>query len=264
MVPNGYDHNVIIRWGDEVVPGAADFDPAEQTGASQSKQFGYNNDFVAVLPLRQGARNPPEYAGRAVAEQQRAAYPDLQPLVLAIPVAEALARAQRIAAANGWHVVAADPFPDAGLQQLGVRYAPIPEVIATADVLSLNCPLTAATHHLIDAAAISTMKRGAMLVNTGRGALVDTAAVVEGLKTGQIGSLAIDVYEEEGSLFFEDRSDQIITDDVFARLLVFPNVLVTAHQAFFTHEALAAIAATTLANLDDVEAGRPCPNEVRA
>lgn len=167
-----------------------------------------------------------------------------------------------------WHlrcdVLAADPYPDAGLQQLGVRYASIPDVIATADVLSLNCPLTPETHHLINAAAIATMKPGVMLVNTGRGALIDTVAVVDGLKSEQIGSLALDVYEEEGSLFFEDRSDQIIADDVFARLLVFPNVLVTAHQAFFTHEALAAIAATTLANLDDVEAGRPCPNEVRA
>jgi D-lactate dehydrogenase len=162
------------------------------------------------------------------------------------------------------HVVAADPYPDAGLEQLGVRYAPIPEVLATADVLSLNCPLTAETYHMIDADAIATMKRGVMLVNTGRGALIDTAAVVDGLKSGQIGSLALDVYEEEGSLFFEDRSNQILADDVFARLLVFPNVLVTAHQAFFTSEALAAIAATTLANLDDVEAGRASPNEVRA
>jgi D-lactate dehydrogenase len=167
-----------------------------------------------------------------------------------------------------WHlrcdVVAADPSPDTGLQQLGVRYASIPEVIAAADVLSLNCPLTSETHHMIDTAAIATMKRGAMLVNTGRGALIDTVAVVDGLKSGQIGSLALDVYEEEGPLFFEDRSDQIIADDVFARLLVFPNVLVTAHQAFFTREALAAIATTTLANIDDVEAGRPCPNTVRA
>jgi D-lactate dehydrogenase len=167
-----------------------------------------------------------------------------------------------------WHlrcnVVAADPYPDAGLEQLGVRYAAIAEVVASADVLSLNCPLTAETHHLIDADAIATMKRGAMLVNTGRGALIDTAAVVDGLKSGQIGSLALDVYEEEGSLFFEDRSNQILADDVFARLLVFPNVLVTAHQAFFTREALGAIAATTLANLDDVEAGRACPNEIRA
>jgi D-lactate dehydrogenase len=99
-----------------------------------------------------------------------------------------------------------------------------------------------------------------MLVNTGRGALVDTPAVIDGLKSGQIGSLALDVYEEEGSLFFEDRSAEIISDDVFARLLTFPNVLITAHQAFLTTEALEAIATTTLTNLDDLAAGHPSPN----
>jgi D-lactate dehydrogenase len=103
-----------------------------------------------------------------------------------------------------------------------------------------------------------------MLVNTGRGALIETSAVIDGLKSGQIGSLALDVYEEEQALFFEDRSDEIIADDVFARLLIFPNVLVTAHQAFFTREALAAIAEITLANVSDLEADRPCPNEVVA
>lgn len=162
------------------------------------------------------------------------------------------------------HVVAADPFPDERLVELGVRYLPRDEVIAAADVLTLNCPLTDDTRHLIDAAAIATMKPGAMLVNTGRGALVDTAAVIEGLKSGRIGSLALDVYEEEGPLFFEDRSSQIIADDLFARLLIFPNVLITAHQAFLTNEALAAIAETTLHNVDDFAAGRDCPNEVRA
>jgi D-lactate dehydrogenase len=108
------------------------------------------------------------------------------------------------------------------------------------------------------------MKHGVMLVNTGRGALVDAAAAIEGLKTGQIGSLALDVYEEEGDLFFENRSDQVLTDDVFARLLTFPNVLITAHQGFLTQEALDAIAVTTLANLDDFESNRPCPNDVIA
>ena len=107
------------------------------------------------------------------------------------------------------------------------------------------------------------MKPGVMIVNTGRGALIDTTAVIDGLKSGHIGSLALDVYEEEGALFFEDRSDEVIVDDVFARLLVFPNVLITAHQAFLTREALAAIAETTLGNLDDLAAGRPCPHEVR-
>jgi len=103
-----------------------------------------------------------------------------------------------------------------------------------------------------------------MLVNTGRGALIDTVAVIDGLKRGQIGSLALDVYEEEGELFFEDRSGEVIDDDVFSRLLTFPNVLITAHQAFLTREALGAIADTTLANLDDLAAGRPCPNVVNA
>ena len=103
-----------------------------------------------------------------------------------------------------------------------------------------------------------------MLVNTGRGALIDTAAVIDGLKSGRIGSLALDVYEEEARLFFEDRSDEIIDDDVFARLLTFPNVLITAHQAFLTNEALAAIAATTLDNVEAVIAGRPCANIVSA
>ena len=106
------------------------------------------------------------------------------------------------------------------------------------------------------------MKQGVLLVNTGRGALVDTAAVIEGLKSGRIGSLALDVYEEEGPLFFEDRSAELLRDDVFARLLTFPNVLLTAHQGFFTEPALPAIAETTIANLDDIAAGRPCPNSI--
>ena len=101
-----------------------------------------------------------------------------------------------------------------------------------------------------------------MIVNTGRGALIDTAAVIDGLKSGRIRSLGLDVYEEEGPLFFEDRSTEVITDDVFARLMTFPNVLLTAHQGFFTAPALQAIAETTLSNLDDLEAGRPCPNRV--
>ncbi len=108
------------------------------------------------------------------------------------------------------------------------------------------------------------MKPGVMLVNTGRGALIDTLAVIEGLKSGRIGSLALDVYEEEAELFFEDRSAEVLRDDVFARLLTFPNVLITAHQAFLTNEALAAIAETTIANLDDLASGRRCPNQLVA
>jgi D-lactate dehydrogenase len=161
------------------------------------------------------------------------------------------------------HVICHDPVVDRALVELGARYVDLDEIWTSSDIVSLNCPLTPETHHLVTAATVERMKPGVMLVNTGRGALIDTPAVVEGLKSGRVGSLALDVYEEEADLFFEDRSSEVLTDDVFARLQTFPNVLVTAHQGFLTHEALAAIAATTLANLDDLAAGGPCPNEVR-
>jgi D-lactate dehydrogenase len=165
-----------------------------------------------------------------------------------------------------WHlrceVLAHDPFRDPHLVELGVRYVDLEELLAQSQIVSLNCPLTEETRHLVSDSSIARMRRGVMLVNTGRGALVDTAAVVDGLKSGQIGSLALDVYEEEAELFFEDRSGEILDDDLFARLLTFPNVLITAHQAFLTHEALAAIAETTLANVASVVAGATCPNEV--
>ncbi len=173
------------------------------------------------------------------------------------------AHVARLLAAFGCTVLARDPFPDPGLEAAGIGYVELPELYARADVIALTCPLTSETFHLVDDAAIEVMRRGVMLVNTGRGALIDTTAVIAGLKSGQIGSLALDVYEEEGSLFFEDRSQQVLTDDVFARLLTFPNVLITAHQGFFTTGALAAIAETTLANLDDLAAGRVCANEVK-
>jgi D-lactate dehydrogenase len=163
-----------------------------------------------------------------------------------------------------WHfrcnVVYADPFENPGLEQLGVRRVPLDELWASSDVISLSCPLTSDTRHLVTDAAIGLMKPGVMLVNTGRGALIDTVAVIERLKSGHIGALALDVYEEEAELFFEDRSDEVLRDDVFARLLTFPNVLITAHQAFLTNEALAAIAETTIANLDDLDSGRACSN----
>ncbi len=165
-----------------------------------------------------------------------------------------------------WHlrceVIAVDPYHDDHLVELGVRYVDLEEALSRAHIVTLNCPLTDDTHHLIDADAVAVMREGVMLVNTGRGALVDTAAVLDGLKSGRIGSLALDVYEEEGDLFFEDRSDEIIDDDVFARLLTFPNVLITAHQAFLTREALAAIAETTLDNVLTVVAGGASPNEL--
>jgi D-lactate dehydrogenase len=167
-----------------------------------------------------------------------------------------------------WHlrcnVVAFDPVVDEGLVDLGVTYVDLDEALAVGDILTLNCPLNEHTHHLIDATSIAKMKPGVMLVNTGRGALVDTAAALEALKSGHIGSLALDVYEEEGDLFFEDRSDEILDDDNFARLLTYPNVLITAHQAFLTHEALAAIAETTLSNVAAVLDDGRCDNAVNA
>jgi D-lactate dehydrogenase len=153
----------------------------------------------------------------------------------------------RIFKGLGCKVLAYDPFPS---DEAGVDYVPLAEVLAQSRVVSLHCPLTPDSKHMIDARALATMQRGAILVNTSRGALIDTRAVIEALKTGQLGGLALDVYEEEGDLFFENLSGQVLQDDVFARLLTFPNVLITGHQAFFTAEALEAIAQTTLDNAD--------------
>ncbi len=166
-----------------------------------------------------------------------------------------------------WHlrceVVCVDPYEDEHLTGLGARYVDLDEAFATADIITLNCPLTDESHHMVNEESISRMKPGVMIVNTGRGALIKAEAVIDGLKSGQVGSLALDVYEEEGDLFFEDRSDQVLQDDTFARLLTFPNVLITAHQAFLTDEALSAIASTTLENVTTVLAGDDSPNEVR-
>jgi D-lactate dehydrogenase len=161
----------------------------------------------------------------------------------------------RIMTGFGCTVLAFDPRQNPECLDLGVRYVALDVLLAESDIVTLHCPLTPETHHLIDAAAIAAMKDGAMLINTSRGALVDTAAVIEGLKSGKIGNLGLDVYEEEGDLFFEDLSHRVITDDVFSRLLTFPNALVTGHQGFFTAEALEHIAATTLANITSVERG---------
>lgn len=155
----------------------------------------------------------------------------------------------RILRGFGCEVLAADPHPSAECEALGVTYVPMDELLTRSDIVTLQCPLTPATHHLIDDEAIAAMKPGVMLINTSRGAVIDTRAVIRGLKSGRIGALGLDVYEEEGDLFFEDLSATHIPDDVFARLLTFPNVLVTGHQGFFTQEALQAIAATTIANV---------------
>ncbi|MEM1022185.1 MAG: 2-hydroxyacid dehydrogenase [Myxococcota bacterium] len=157
----------------------------------------------------------------------------------------------------GMEVLAFDPFPnEAFAERVGVRYVELDAIWARSDVVSLHAPLTPQTHHLVDRKAIESMKPGAMLINTSRGGLVDTEALVEGLKSGQIGSAGLDVYEEESEYFFEDRSDQVITDDVLARLLVFNNVIITSHQAFLTREALANIAATTIQNMKEWLDGR--------
>lgn len=164
----------------------------------------------------------------------------------------------RIMAGFGCEVLAYDPSPNAELEAGGVRYVELDELFKRSDIITLQCPLTPDTHHLIDDAAIARMKPGVMLINTSRGAVIDTGAVVRGLKSGQIGSLGLDVYEEESELFFEDLSNVIIPDDLFARLLTFPNVIVTGHQGFFTREALSAIAAVTIKNITDwLETGVP-------
>ncbi len=157
-----------------------------------------------------------------------------------------------------------DPYPNRDLEQIGLRFVELDELLAGSDVISLHCPLTPETDHLIDAAALGKMKQGAMLINTSRGRLIDTHAVIEALKSGQLGNLALDVYEEEADLFFEDLSNKVIQDDVFSRLLTFPNVVVTGHQAFFTEEALRAIAETTLGNLAEIEQSGQCANTVEA
>lgn len=162
----------------------------------------------------------------------------------------------------GCRLLAHDVHRNPELVKLGVHYVSLRELFAESDIISLHCPLTPDTHHLINAGAVRAMKPGVMLINSSRGELVDTKAVVAGLKTGKIGYLGLDVYEEEADLFYEDLSARIIQDDVFSRLLTFPNVIITGHQAFFTHEALTNIAETTLKNISDIEHQRPCPNEV--
>jgi D-lactate dehydrogenase len=143
-----------------------------------------------------------------------------------------------------------------------VRYVDRATLLAEAEIVTLHCPLTPETRHLIDAAAIERARDGLVIVNTSRGALIDTEALIAGLKRRKIGAVALDVYEQEADLFFEDLSSEIVSDDMFQRLLTFPNVLVTGHQAFLTEEALAAIAQTTLASIADAEAGQPLVNRV--
>lgn len=159
----------------------------------------------------------------------------------------------RILNGFGCRLLAHDPVENPACVELGVRYVALDELFGASDIITLQCPLTPETYHLIDAAALGNMKRGTMLINTSRGAVVDTRALIQGLKGGTIGSVGLDVYEEEANLFFQDLSSTFIPDDVFARLLTFPNVLLTGHQGFFTEEALTAIAETTIGNVSAFE-----------
>ncbi len=162
----------------------------------------------------------------------------------------------------GCTVLAADVYQNPACLALGVSYVERETLLKESDIISLHCPLTPETHHLINKESIALLKRGMMLINTGRGALVDTKAIITGLKSGQIGALGMDVYEQEEGVFFEDHSNEIIQDDSLERLLTFPNVLITSHQGYFTREALSAIAETTLNNLSQLERGEVCPNQL--
>ena len=163
----------------------------------------------------------------------------------------------------GCRLLGYDVSPSPNCVALGVEYVDLDRLLTESDVITLHCPLTPETYHLIDAETIGRMKPGVMIINTSRGGLIDTPAVIEGLKDAKIGHLGLDVYEEETDLFFEDLSDRIIHDDVFSRLLTFPNVIVTGHQGFFTRNALEQIAATTATNIDDFAHGRSPETELK-
>lgn len=162
---------------------------------------------------------------------------------------------------NGFqtHVLCYDPYPIEGLE---AEYVSLEEIYKSADIISLHCPLTAETRHLINKDTIAMMKKGIYLVNTSRGGLIDTEALINAMLEGKFGGVGLDVYEEEEGVFYEDRSNDIITDDHLARLMTFPNVLVTSHMGFFTREAMQAIARTTLENAYALENGLPLVNQV--
>jgi D-lactate dehydrogenase len=165
----------------------------------------------------------------------------------------------------GCKLMAYDPYPDKVWgEKLGITYSTVEDVFQQCDIISLHAPLTPETHYLVNKDSIESMKRGVMLINTGRGALINTRDVIDALKSGHIGYLGLDVYEEEKGLFFEDHSEHILQDDVIARLLTFSNVLITSHQAFLTDTALHNIAQTTINNLDSFQRGDLCINEVKA
>lgn len=161
----------------------------------------------------------------------------------------------------GMRVLAYDKYPAEGVN---FEYVPLDRLLAEADIVSLHCPLTDDTYHIIDAENVAKMKKGAYIINTSRGALIDAEALLEGIKSRHIGGACLDVYEEESDIFFEDRSGHIVEDDTLARLIFMPNVLITSHQAFLTEDALEAIAATTVRNIVEFHQTGKCENEVRS
>ncbi|MBN1159064.1 MAG: 2-hydroxyacid dehydrogenase [Bacteroidales bacterium] len=163
----------------------------------------------------------------------------------------------------GMEVLAYDIYPDESFaRKTGFRYTMLDELFSASDIISLNCPLTKETEYIINRDSIARMKRGVMIINTGRGKLIRTTDLIEGLKSGKIGSAGLDVYEEESDFFFEDLSDQVLSDDVLARLLTFNNVIITSHQGFFTREALQNIAGTTMQNISEFFKGKSLTNEI--
>lgn len=162
----------------------------------------------------------------------------------------------------GCKVLAYDLQESEELKTKGIDYCSFEELVRNSDIISLNCPLTPKTHHLIDKEVFSKIKPGAMIINTGRGAVIKTSDAIEALKSGKLGYLGMDVYEQEENLFFRDLSESIIPDEQILQLITFPNVLITSHQGFFTHEALTEIAMTTLQNLSDFEEGKQLINKV--
>ena len=169
----------------------------------------------------------------------------------------------KIMSGFGTNIILFDKFPDeAYARSIGARYGSLDEIYSSSDIISLHIPLTPESKYMINAYSIAKMKKTVMIVNTGRGKLIDTKALVHALKKGSIGYAGLDVYEEEEGIFFEDRSETGITDDCLARLLTFPNVFITAHQAFLTQEALQNITQTTLESVRDFEKGRPLKHEV--
>lgn len=160
-------------------------------------------------------------------------------------------------------VIAYDKFPDPDFARDNqVEYTGLEDVFRLSDIISLNCPLTKETEYLINKGSLAMMKKGVMIINTGRGKLIRTSDLIHALKSGKVGSAGLDVYEEESKFFFEDLSDRVLTDDVLARLLTFNNVIITSHQGFFTREALQNIAATTMQNIQDFIDNKPLANEV--